>query len=420
MRQKKEISKGVKLKSEIFKANDIRGLYPKEINVEFAYLLGRAFVKLLNSKLVVVGRDSRSSSKILFKSLSQGIIDQGADVIDIGVATSPIFNFAVAEYDLHDSGIMITASHLPSQYNGFKMVDDRAIPLELKKRLALKEMMEKGALPPEFFFGRFRRTGGKGNLIKVNLTNDYRKKIFSLIKTPFSQLEKIARKINFKAEYDKDADRIIFFDEKGEKIRGDLIAALLAEYLLKNKRGGKIVYSVNSSKIVKEEIAKNGGKPIVSKVGHYFLKKKMKEENGLFGGEPSGHYYFKDFYFCECPDLVLLKILEITEKEKKTLRELIVPFKKYYSTGEINFEIKNRKEVVKKTEKHFKKAKKFFLDGLTCEFKDWWFNLRPSQTENVLRLVIEADSKELVEKKKKEIKKLILDDKFQGDRPAGL
>lgn len=387
----------MKLKSEIFKAYDIRGLYPKEINTQFAYLLGRAFVKLLNSKVVVVGRDSRSSSEILFKSLSQGIIDQGADVIDIGTATSPIFNFAVAEYDLHDSGIMITASHLPSQYNGFKMVDGEAIPLEFKKRSVLKKIIEEGDF----------KKAKKGNLIKTDLIKDYYQKVFGLASLSFSEIEKVANKIKFEVNYDEDKDRIVFFDERGEMVGNNLIDALLIKYLLKEEKGAKIIFTANSSKIVKEQILKSGGEPVISRVGHYFVKKKMKEVKALFAGELSGHYYFRNFYYCECPDLVLLKILEIIKKEGKNLKELIEPFKKYYNTGEINFKVKDKEKKLKEIKKYYKSAKKTFLDGITCEFKDWWFNLRPSNTEELIRLVLEADTEELMKQKKYELEKLI-------------
>ncbi len=387
----------MKLKSKIFKANDIRGLYPEEINTRFAYLLGRAFVKLLNSKVVVVGRDSRPSSEILFKSLSQGIIDQGADVIDIGTATSPIFNFAVAEYSLHDSGIMITASHLPSQYNGFKMVDGEAIPLEFKKRSVLKKIIEEGDF----------KKSKKGNLIKTDLIKDYYQKVFGLASLSFSEIERVANKIKFEVSYDEDKDRIVFFDESGEMVGNNLIDALLIKYLLKEEKAAKIIFTANSSKIVKEQILKSGGKPIISRVGHYFVKKKMKEVKALFAGELSGHYYFRDFYYCECPDLVLLKILEIIKKEGKNLKELIEPFKKYYNTGEINFKVKDKEKKLKEIKKYYKSAKKSSLDGLTCEFKDWWFNLRPSNTEELIRLVLEADTEELMKQKKHELEKLI-------------
>lgn len=388
----------MKIKPEIFKAYDIRGSYPKEINKKFTYLLGRALVNFLKSKVIIIGQDKRPSSKILFKALSQGVVDQGADVIDIGVVSSPIFNFAVAEYDLYDAGVMITASHLLSKFNGFKIVDGQAIPLDLQRRSAIKKLIEKE---------KIKKSVRRGNLIKVDLAKDYYQRIFSLVKTPLSQLNRIVQKIKFKVEYDQDADRIVFFDEKGERVSGDLIVALLTKYLLKNKKGEKIIYTINSSKIVKEEILRNSGKPVVSRVGHYFLKKKMKESNALFGGELSGHYYFRDFYFCECPDLVLLKILEIIKKERKTLRELIQPFKKYYSTGEMNFKIKNKEKKIKEIEKYFKNAKKSFLDGLNCEFKDWWFNLRPSNTEDIIKLTLEAKTKKLMGEKKKEIIRLI-------------
>ncbi|TSC94924.1 MAG: phosphomannomutase [Parcubacteria group bacterium Athens1014_10] len=388
----------MKINPKIFQTNDIRGLYPQEVNEKFAYLLGKAIVKISKAKTIVIGGDKRASSKILFKALSRGVIDYGAEVIDIGKISTPIFYFAVAEHRPADAGVMITASHLTNQYNGFKMVDNKSMSLDIKQRIKIKKLIEKE---------NFKSLKKKGNIIKENAFDNYCQKKISLIKTPMAELNEMAKKIKFAIKYDTDKDRIMFFDEKKEKIPGDLITALLAKYILKNNKGEKIVITSNSSKIVREEIEKAGGKPIVSKIGHYFLKKKMVEEKAIFGGEISGHYYFKDFYFCECPDLVLLKVLEIIKKEKKTLRELIKPFKKYCHSGEINFKIRNKEKKINEIKKYFKESKKSFLDGLTCEFEDWWFNLRTSNTENILRLTLEAKDKKLMEEKIIYLKKFI-------------
>lgn len=409
----------MKINETIFKAYDIRGAYPEEINGETAYFLGKAIASIFSDGKIIIGRDSRSSSKILFKSLSEGLIDQGVSVIDIGLTTSPIFNFSVAGCGAGDLGIMITASHLDSDHNGFKIVDNKAMPLSIEQREKIKEVMIKN---------KYISSNKKGVLKKINPHHDYLQKLFSLIKTPCDELSEIAKKIKFTVEYDQDKDRIIFFDEQGEKIAGDLITAFLSKYLLQEHQGEKIIFTINSSKIVPEEITKNGGKATASRVGHSFIKKKMKEENALFGGEVSGHYYFRDFYFCECPDLVLLKVLEIIKKSssatsfaqgygrskkatedkgKKTLRELIKPFKKYYSTGELNFKVKNKDKKIEEVNQFFKDAKKSFLDGLTCELDDWWFNLRPSHTEGVIRLTMEANTKEVLDQEKNKLIKLI-------------
>lgn len=388
----------MQMKETIFKAYDIRGIYPQEINGETAYFLGKAIASIFSGEKIIIGRDSRPSSKILFKSLSQGLIDQGASVIDIGLTTSPIFNFSVAGCGVGDLGIMITASHLASDHNGFKIVDNKAMPLSIEQREKIKEVMIKN---------KYSSSNKKGVLKKINPYQDYLQKLFSLIETSCEELSEIAKKIKFTVEYDQDKDRIIFFDEQGEKITGDLITAFLSKYLLQKHQGEKIIFTINSSKIVSEEIVKNGGKAIASRVGHSFIKKKMKEENALFGGEVSGHYYFRDFYFCECPDLVLLKVLEISKKENKTLMELIKPFKKYYSTGELNFKVKDKDKKIEEVNQLFKDAKKSFLDGLTCELGNWRFNLRPSHTEEVIRLTIEADTKEILDQEKKKLIELI-------------
>lgn len=409
---------------KIFKAYDIRGVYPDELNEEVGYKIGRATAKFLKAKEVVVGRDNRNSSDNLFKVISEGIRDQGINVIDIGLTTTPMFYFAVAKWGIK-GGIMITASHNPPEYNGFKVVQKDAMPVsensglkkikklveknkfktknrgEIKKRVILKEYIENvlrfndlGSIRP--FKISVDTNGGTAKLVISELFK----------KLP---IQEVSERADLGISFDGDGDRIVFIDEKGKKIAPDLITVLLIHYFFKNKK--KILYTVIASQIVKQEIKKTGNTLICSEVGHTFIKEKMKNKKIDFGAESSGHYYLKDNYFNESPFLILLKVLEILSKENKPLSELVKPFQKYY-LERINTRIENvehsTSHIMKEIEKKYKKIGKISrLDGLTIEFPDWWFNLRPSHTEPVIRLTIEAKTQELLEQKKKELANLI-------------
>lgn len=450
----------MKINSAIFKAYDIRGIYPKDLNEKIAYLLGLAFVKFLHKKKlnIVVGRDYRLSSENLYKYLVKGILQSGANVIDIGLATTPMLYFAVANFKF-DGGIQITASHNPSEYNGFKIVREKAMPIgETSGLKKIKNYIEKSDLLSknngertgkimkkevlsdylDFNLKEFKPSNFKpfkicldfGNAVPAILLSELEKRLkFLKIYPLFPKLDgnfpnhppnpvlkenlialKNAVK-NKKADlgigFDGDGDRIIFIDERDEIIPADLITALLSQILLSEKSGEKILYDIRSSKIVKEVIIKNGGIPILSRVGHSFIKSKMKKENIVFAGEFSGHYYSREHYFCEAPLFVLLKILERMSLTKKCLSELISPFQKYFHSGEINFPVENKEKVLKSLEKKYQSGKISRLDGLRIDFKDWWFNIRPSQTEPMLRLVLEANKKDLLEEKRKKILKII-------------
>jgi len=448
------------INSNIFKSYDIRGAFPDEINAKIAYLIGRAYVKFLNKKnlKIVVSRDNRLSSKEMFKALVKGITDQGANVIDIGLSPTPVFYFAVSHFKF-DGGINITASHLPAGYSGFKMVREESIPLSGKSGLKeIKTILIKNK-------GQFSLKTEKGKIIKKQVLKEYIKfnfkdfnvkkmkalkividvanavpgillpylkkelpcKIYPLFEksdgsfpnhSPDPLIKENLRvlietvknkKADFGAALDGDGDRIIFVDEKGKVISGDLITAFLSQFILKENPGVKILYDVRSSRSVREIIERNGGKPIVWKVGHSLIKEKMRKENIFFAGELSGHYYKMSHYFSEVPIFVLLKFLEILSinKEEK-LSQFIGSVEKYFHSGEINFKIRNKKTIIEKLEKKFKKGKISKMDGLRIDFEDWWFLVRPSNTENLLRMMIETDTKELLDRKKKELTALII------------
>ena len=445
----------MKINPGIFKAYDIRGIYPQEINEDTAYLIGRAFVKFLRKKnpRIVIGQDNRLSSSALFKSLTKGITDQGADVINIGLSTTPMLYFVVAHFK-YDGGIEISASHNPAQYNGFKLVREKAIPIsgesgikEIKEMVLRREFKEakKGRIMKKEVLKDFINFNLKGiNLSKLKslriiidtangvagilLFQIFKRvncKVFHLYSKldgrfpnhspdPLKKenLETLCNAIKRKkadlgAAFDGDGDRIIFIDELGRIISGDIITALIAKLILKERPGEKILYDVRSSSIVKETIKEARGIPVVGRIGHSFIKEKMRNENIIFAGEFSGHYYHKSHYFFECPIFILLKILEIISQAQKPLSQIIKPFQKYFHSGEINFEVKEKGKILKKLEKKFKSEQIFKIDGLRINFKDWWFLIRPSNTEPVIRLVVEAKTKKLMEEKVRQIKSII-------------
>jgi phosphomannomutase len=448
----------MRVSPEIFRTYDIRGIYPSQINEETAYCIGRAFVKFLNPRQsfvgkklkIVVGRDNRLSSPQLFNALTKGIIDQGANAIDIGLATTPMLYFAVAHFKF-DGGVEISASHNPPEYNGFKLVRENAIPISQKtglkkiktliKNLSRLDYRSRGRVIKKRILRDYLKFNLKSvdikklkpikiaidtaNAVPAILVSEISKKIPGrvyplflkldgnfpnhppdpLVKENLRTLQKKVklRQADLGVAFDGDGDRIIFVDEKGEIISGDLITAFLSSLILAENPGAKILYDVRSSRIVKEVIKKGGGRALVWKVGHSLIKEKMRREDVIFAGEFSGHYYHKEHYFSEAPLFVLFKILEAISKTKKNLSELIQPLKKYFSSGEINFKVKNKKKILEFLERKYKDGKISHLDGLRVDFKDWWFLVRPSGTEDLLRLLIEAETKELMKKKKKEL-----------------
>ncbi len=415
----------------IFKAYDIRGIYGEQLNEDIAYKIGRAFAVYIGSK-IVVARDNRLSSDSLFEALTRGITDEGSDVYNIGLSTSPMFYFAVSNL-VCDGGVIITASHNPSQYNGFKMVRSDAMPLSGEDGInQIKQLVEENNFS----------SSKKGNISTLDITDKYvnsfeikkynlkvvvdtANSVSGLIVNRmfrgvslfhlFSELdgsfpnhepnpleEKNIKDLREKVleygadigiAFDGDGDRVFFVDEKGELISSDLIIALIAKLIDK-----KVLYDLRCSNIIKETARDS----VMWRVGHSFIKKKMKDEDIFFGGEYSGHYYLKQgsSYF-ESPYFVIYKLFEAMENKK--LSELIAPFKKYYHSGELNFEVKDKQSIIEKVEKNYSYGKITKIDGVRIDFDDWWFLLRGSNTEPILRLIIEAKSKELLDSKIKEI-----------------
>ncbi|MBL7142246.1 MAG: phosphomannomutase/phosphoglucomutase [Candidatus Pacebacteria bacterium] len=458
----------MKINPEIFRLYDIRGIYPQDINEEMAYQVGRYFIHFLRKKskkktlTVGIAKDIRYSSPELFRGLSKGIIHEGCNIIDLGLIITPALYFAVSHLRL-DGGIIITASHNPNPFNGFKLTREKTIPLSgetgifwIRDQLA-KKAFQKEKLP---LF--------KGKITKKNIEKDYINSVFKLNKINkkiFKKLSvaidagngmggpiflKVLKKIgikvypiyckpdgdfpnhvpdpsfrnnlkdivslvrkkrpNFGIILDGDADRIIFIDEKGNPIRGDLITALMAKIILKEWKGKnkpKILYDIRSSNVLKEVIKEEGGVPIHFKIGHALIKEKMRKDNIFFGGELTGHYYLGQNLFYEVPFFVFLKIVNEMKKTKKTLSELIKPLQKYFHSGEIYFETKAKEGKIKELKKKYKTGKISEQDGLRVDFNDWWFLVRPSNTEPVIKLVVEAKTRNLMEKKRKELIKNI-------------
>lgn len=409
---------------KIFKAYDVRGKYPSEVNEEIGYKIGQAAAKFLKAKELIIGQDNRLSSKNLAKVVIEGIRDQGINVIDIGLSTTPMFYFAAVKFKA-DGGIMITASHNPPEYNGFKIIRNKAMPVGQDSGLnKIKNLVKRN---------KFKTINKRGVIEKRNVLKSYINHIFDFVHTknikPFKIIidtgkgvanliaqelfknvsgksihissdflnpkntEKTEKKVllekaDLGVAFDGDGDRIVFINEKYQRIHPDLIAALLIHHYFKNT--GEILCTSVSSRNLKEEIRESNNNLVISKVGHTFVKEKMSKRKIIFGCEPSGHYYFRENYFIESPFIVLLKILAILSKTKKPLSELIKPFRKYYRE-ELNIKKSVHSHIKEKTE----------------EFSDWWFNIRASHTEPVIRLTIEARTKELLEKKKKELSKSI-------------
>lgn len=438
---------------KIFRAYDIRGKYPKEINEKIAFKIGSAFGKFIKGDKIVIGRDARESSPSLRDSLVSGLCSSGKKVLDIGLSTTPMCYFAINELG-ENGGIMITASHNPAEYNGFKLEREKATSLSYEtgikeiEEMVKKEKYEKTKPKAEKIDikkkyidlllknieknkinidGKVVVDTGNGmsglildNVLK-KLDVDYIPLYFDvdcsfpnhqadpLVEKNLKDLKKTMKEKNaiLGIAFDGDGDRVIFVDENKKTIAGDFITALISKDILK-KNKEKIVYDLRSSKVVPEKIKEWGGIPIKSRIGHSYIKQKMREEDIVFGGEVSGHYYFRKFFYSESSIFAVGKILKLISNDKK-ISKLTKPFKKYYRSGEINFKVKNKKEKIKEAEDFFsrKGGKISKLDGITLEFGNWWFNLRPSNTEDLLRLNLEAKSKKLLEEKLKEMKEVI-------------
>jgi phosphomannomutase len=444
---KKAINRG------IFKAYDIRGLYPQEIDDDDAYRIARAFVVALGCKRVVVGHDMRESAVTFEAATTRGLVDQGADVIPIGLSSTPMYYFAV-NYLNGDAGVQCTASHNPAEYNGYKMTAEKAIPsIARVSNDRLYEMACAGDFPEPPAKGKvldevnvldaytdavldnagirsfgdlrivvdcangmggyilpsiFEKVGNKPVRLYWRLDGRFPNHEANPLKTETLlalQDRVVDERADIGVAFDGDGDRVAFVDEKGQIVPGDFVTALIAREMLKLKPGAEILYDLRSSWVVPEEIEAAGGKAIECRVGHGLIKKQMREEGGYFAGELSSHYYFSTFFTTDNGDLAMLNMIKLLLHEGKPLSEIVRPLRRYFHSGEINSEVHDIPAVLKRLEDKYGPAAKRVttIDGYKAEFDDWWFNVRPSNTEPLIRLNLEAKTKETMDEKVAEL-----------------
>ncbi|MPY87204.1 MAG: phosphomannomutase/phosphoglucomutase [Luteitalea sp.] len=440
---------------EIFKAYDIRGIYPDQINEAAAHDIGGAFAYYLAARRIGVGRDMRLSSPGLTEAFIEGARQQGCDVIDYGMIATDMLYYAVCR-DKLDGGAEITASHNSREYNGMKLVRKEALPLSAEAGIDdIKEMVLERTLPPS--------EASKGGLERREILDAYLEHVFTFIDVsrikPFHVvldagngiaglvapriferlpckvvglcmevdgtfpnheanplLEENRRDIMERVERDRadigiawdgDADRCFFIDGTGQFVPGDFVTALIAESFLHRQPGQTIVYDVRASYAVKETVAKYGGTALMNRVGHAFIKQRMRKEDAIFGGEVSGHYYFRHNFYADNGFIPALVMLELMSRRDQTLAELVAPLrKKYFLSGEISVKlrsVKQAEEKIRDIARRYTDATVYSMDGISIEYPDWHFNVRPSNTEPLLRLNLEGKTPELMAKRRDEV-----------------
>jgi phosphomannomutase len=447
----------MQIKPGLFKSYDVRGIYPSEFNDDVAYAIGRCFVPLVGGKRIVVGRDMRPSGERLFAAFARGATESGADVTYIGMVSTDALYFAVGRYGF-DGGVMITASHNPAEYNGMKFTRAKAEAISLDTGLAqIRDQIVTGNLPPAAVT--------PGTISERNILDDFAEHCLSFIDrtkiSPFKiaidagngmagetvphvfkdlpcqviplffeldgsfpnhpaspiepenmrdlQAAVLKHGCDLGAAFDGDADRMFIVDEKGELIDGSTVTGLVALNTLKTHPGARILYNLIVSRSVPELIERAGGVPIRSKVGHSIIKDMMRQQDILFGGEHSGHFYFKDNWYADSGMIALMECLEVFSDARRPVSEVIAPIDTRFRSGEINSEVKDIPAKLAELEAYYKGAgaQLDHLDGLTVDFPDWWLNVRPSNTEPLLRLNVEGDTQELMEKHRDEALKII-------------
>ncbi|GBD20627.1 Phosphomannomutase/phosphoglucomutase [bacterium HR28] len=434
----------------VFKAYDVRGIYPTELDEQLAYRIGRAFALYLRPRHVVVGRDMRVSSPALADAVIRGLLDQGVDVTDVGLVSTDALYFAVGKYRF-DGGIMVTASHNPPEYNGFKLCREEAQALSLDHGIGeIRELVIKGEFPEPERPGTLTRRdilddfaahvlsfidptvikpftvaidagNGMGGLIAPKVLGRLPLRIIPLyfeldgrfphhVPNPIEpenvrdlQRTIVEQHADFGIAFDGDADRMFILDEHGRLVGGDMITALVAKALLQKYPGAKIVYNLICSRAVPEVIRAHGGIPIRSRVGHSFIKALMREHDAIFGGEHSGHFYFRENWYADSGIIAAVTVLELLSREGVTVSQAIAPIDRYFRSGEINVEAHDFAAVLQALEEHFRDGQIDHLDGLTVEYADWWFNARPSNTQPLLRINVEATTPELLQQKTQEV-----------------
>jgi len=433
----------MKIDRGIFKAYDIRGIYPVQINGNIYRAIGQATGRSLRAKTAAVGRDMRNSSPELAAALIEGLRSAGVAVTDIGLVSTDSLYFAVGKFGF-DCGAMITASHNPPEYNGLKMCRAGAEPLSSEKELKqIMAMVEADGFKP---------SKTSGDLSQRDILEDFIEHVLSFIDVaqikpfnividagngmageivpalfkklpcrlvpmyfdlngsfpnhPASPIEPeniadlrervIAEKADFGAAFDGDADRMFLVDENARPLGGDMVTAMVAKSMLEKNEGANVIFNLICSKAVPEVIKKSGGIPIRTRVGHAFIKALMKENDAIFGGEHSGHFYFRDNWFADSGLIAFVVCLELLSKSRAKLSELVASFDTYYRSGEINSRVADIPAKLKELEGSFPGGRVEYLDGVTIDVGRFWFNVRPSNTEPLLRLNLEAETKQLM------------------------
>ncbi|HXO21456.1 MAG TPA: phosphomannomutase/phosphoglucomutase [Thermoanaerobaculia bacterium] len=442
--------------SGIFKAYDVRGVYPAELDEERARQIGLAFQFVLDQEdrahgnTVVVSRDMRASGESLEKALVEGLTAGGLDVLRIGLATTPMNYFAVGSTDAA-GGIQVTASHNPAQYNGCKFSRHGARPVSGDHGIALMERkVAEGDLP---------RAARHGTVSSGDVFADYRRHILSFLERPsdgrrlkvavdaangmstvyqpileamgidlvplyfgldgsfpnheanplkeenLRDLEALVKRsgADLGVAFDGDADRAAFIDENGRAVGSDLMTALIGGELLSREPGKAVIYDLRSSRAVAEYIRECGGIPIRERVGHSFMKATLRRENGIFGGELAGHYYLRDHFYADCALLAMVEVLNLLWDQEKGLSKLVAPLERYAKSPETNFVVADKQAMIAELAKRYADAQIDYLDGITLQYPTWWANVRPSNTEPYLRLVLEAKTPEELASRKQEL-----------------
>ncbi len=442
------------LDSTVFKAYDVRGIYPTELDEEGAYAIGRAFVEQFEPRKIAVGYDMRLSSPAMAEALIRGAAEAGADVLDLGMVGTEMLYFAVGELEL-DGGVAVTASHNPKEYTGMKIVRRGALPvggesglLEIRDRALSRSDPSRGLTP--------------GHVQRYDIWQQYVERVLSFVDVDairplkividaangmagamlppvlerlpqaetvrcffepdgtfpnhepnpllpenreFIVAKTLEERADFGVAFDGDADRCFFVDDAGDFVAGDFATALFAEAVLEKEPGAKIIYDVRASWAVPETIERAGGGPLVNRVGHAFIKHRMREEDAAFGGEVSGHYYFRDFSQADSGVVPFLLMLELVSKKGQPLSEILRPFReRYFITGELNTPVADVPLKLQEVKERFgPEGRVSHLDGVSVDADDWHMNIRPSNTEPLLRLNLEARSPELMERKRDEV-----------------
>src|SRR6266849_1767352 len=444
------------LDPKVFKAYDVRGIYPEEIDDEGAYAIGRAFVQQFEPRRIAVGRDMRLSSPAVAEALVRGATEEGAEVLELGLVGTEMVYFAVGELEL-DGGVMVTASHNPKEYTGMKIVRRGALPVGGES--GLLDVRDKAVGVVD------RRGGGEGRATAYDIWPAYVDRVLSFIdvsavaplrvvldaangmagamlppvleRLPVAAVpcyfdpdgsfpnhepnpllpenrefiveKTLAEGADLGIAFDGDADRCFFVDDSGEFVPGDFATALLASSVLAKEPCASIIYDVRASWAVPETILAAGGVPLINRVGHAYIKHRMRKEHAAFGGEVSGHYYFREFSQADSGVVPFLMMLELISRDGRKLSEILEPFRsRYFLTGELNTPVADvALKLQELKERYSSEGGVSHLDGISVVADDWHFNVRPSNTEPLLRLNLEARSQELMERKRDEVLGLI-------------